>query len=65
MKTIINCETNEVVERELNKAEKDQQKIDELAANAAKAEAQAKAQVKAELLERLGLTEDEAKLLFG
>jgi hypothetical protein len=28
-------------------------------------EAQAKAQAKAELLERLGITEDEAKLLFS
>jgi hypothetical protein len=29
------------------------------------AEAEAKAQAKAELLERLGITEDEAKLLLG
>jgi hypothetical protein len=28
-KLIVNVETNEIVERELNKAEKDQQKIDE------------------------------------
>jgi len=65
MKTIINCETNEIVERELNKAEKDQQKIDELAINAAKAEAQKKAEAKAELFVKLGITEDEAKLLFS
>ncbi len=33
--------------------------------NAEKAEAQAKAQAKAELLERLGITADEAKLLLA
>ena len=37
----------------------EQVKADEIA------EAQAKAQAKAELLERLGITEDEAKLLLG
>lgn len=36
-----------------------------LAKLAQKAEAEAKAQAKAELLERLGITEDEAKLLLG
>jgi len=65
MKTIINCETNEIVERELNKAEKDQQKIDELAVNAAKAEAQKKAAEKQAIADRLGLTADELKLLLG
>jgi len=65
MKTIINCETNEVIQRELNKAEKDQQKIDESAISAAKAEEQAKSQAKAALLERLGITADEAKLLLA
>jgi hypothetical protein len=69
MKTIINCETSETVERELNKAEKDQQKIDEAnieAENALiKAEAEARATQKAALLDRLGITEDEARLLLG
>lgn len=69
MKTIINCETSETVERELNKAEKDQQKIDEAnieAENALiKAEAEARATQKAALLDRLGITEAEAKLLLG
>jgi hypothetical protein len=36
-----------------------------LAKEAKEAEAQAKAQAKAELLERLGITEDEAKLLLS
>jgi len=69
MKRIINCETGEVTERELNKAEKDQQKIDEAEIASAKAlvdaEAEAKATQKASLLERLGITEDEARLLLG
>ena len=64
-KLIVNVETGEAVERELNKAEKDQQKIDEADFAAKQAEAEAKAQAKAELLARLGITEDEAKLLLG
>ena len=69
MKTIINCETGEIVVRELNKAEKDQQRIDEAkiaAAEAAlKAEAEAKATAKAALLTRLGITAEEATLLLS
>ena len=65
----INCETGEVIERPLT--------ADEIAANeaaaaqaeadrvAAEAEAATKAQAKAALLEKLGISEDEAKLLFG
>ncbi len=65
----INCETGEVIERPLT--------ADEIAANeaaaaraeadrlAAQAEAEAKAEAKAALLEKLGITEDEAKLLLG
>jgi hypothetical protein len=65
MKTILNCETGEVIERELNKAEKDQEKIDAAIAQAA-AEAKAKAEAdKAALLARLGLTEDELKTILG
>jgi vacuolar-type H+-ATPase subunit H len=69
MKTIVNCETGEVVERELNKAEKDQQKIDEANVAArkkiAEAEAEAQATARQELLNKLGITADEAKLLLG
>jgi hypothetical protein len=69
MKTIINCETGEIVVRELNKAEKDQQKIDEAniaAANAlVKAEEDAKATAKAALLNKLGITAEEAVLLLS
>ena len=64
-KLIINCETGETVERELNKAEKDQQKIDEAQIAAEKAEAEARATQKAALLDRLGITEAEARLLLG
>ena len=64
-KLIVNCETRETVERELNKAEKDQQKIDESAQATQQAEAEAKATAKAALLDKLGITADEAKLLLG
>jgi hypothetical protein len=68
-KLIVNCETNEVTERELNDQEVAQQITDE-AYIAEKlqpiiAEAEAKATQKAALLDRLGITEDEAKLLLG
>ena len=65
----VNCTTGEVIERPLT--------ADEIAANeaaaaqaaadrlAAEAEAEAKAQAKAALLEKLGISEDEAKLLLG
>jgi len=69
MKRIINVETGEVIERELNKAEKDQQKIDEANIKAAealiKAEQEAKDAARQAILDRLGLTADEAKLLLG
>ena len=64
-KLIVNCETGETVERELIKAEKDQQKIDEIASaklQAEQAEIDAKRKV---ITDRLGLTAAEAKLLLG
>ena len=68
-KLIVNCETGETVERELNKAEKDQQKIDEAniatAKTAREAEAEAKAAQRQAILDKLGLTHDEARLLLG
>ena len=62
---IIDIETNEVTERPYLKSE-----IDEVNANAkllavAKIEAEAKTAEKAILLAKLGITEDEAKLLLG
>jgi hypothetical protein len=68
-KLIVNVETGETIERELNKAEKDQQKVDEADIAAAKAianaEAEAKVAQRQAILDRLGLTADEAKLLLG
>jgi|LakMenE18May11ns_1017448.scaffolds.fasta_scaffold8085500_2 hypothetical protein len=65
----INCETGEVTERPLtaaeiaaNEAAAAQAEADRVAAEA---EAATKAQAKAALLEKLGISEDEAKLLLG
>ena len=65
----INCETGEVIERPLtadeiaaNEAAAAQAEADRLAAEA---EAEAKAQAKADLLAKLGITADEAKLLLA
>lgn len=66
MKRIVNCETGEVTDRELNKAEKDQQKIDEAVIAAAQAEIEGKAQAKAAAegkLAALGLTTDDLRAL--
>ena len=69
MKRIINVETGEVIDRTLNEAELAQQEIDEANYQAAKAiadaEAEAKAEAKAALLEQLGITEEQAKLLLS
>lgn len=64
-KLIINCETGEVIERELNEEELAQQTKDEAENAEREANAQAKATAKAALLKRLGITEEEAKLLLG
>jgi hypothetical protein len=68
-KLIINCETGETVEREFNKTEKDQEKLDnKIAAENAitqQAEAEAKEAARQAILDRLGLTADEAKLILG
>jgi len=65
MKKIVNCENGEIKERELNKAEKDQQKIDETAANQELIQAEAKSAQRQLILDKLGLTADEARLLLG
>ena len=68
-KLVIDCSTNEAKEIELTKAE-----IAEINKTATaskirldneKAEAEAKAQARQAILDRLGLTADEAKLLLG
>ncbi len=65
MKRIINCETGETIERELNAEELAQQAIDETAEVNRQAEAQATATAKAALLTQLGITEEQAKLLLS
>jgi hypothetical protein len=65
MKRIINVETGEVTERELNAEELAQQTIDAAYAAACQAEAEAKATAKAALLAQLGITEEQAKLLLS
>lgn len=64
-KLIINCETGETVERELNAEELAQQAIDAADAQAKQAEAQAKADARQALLNKLGITAEEAQLLLG
>jgi hypothetical protein len=62
---IVNLETGEVIERELNAQEIAQRQIDEAAELAHKAEIQAKATAKAALLTQLGITAEQAKLLLS
>ena len=62
---IVNVETGEEIVRDANVEEIAQMEAD--AANAAeiKAQAEAKETAKAAILDRLGLTADEAKLILG
>jgi hypothetical protein len=62
---IHNAETNEVVEREMTSAEFSVYEADQAAQLVKQAEAEAKATAKAELLEQLGITEEQAKLLLS
>jgi len=68
-KLIINCETGEQTEVELTAEEIAQREADAKAYEAKKkaedAELAAQAKVKADVLKRLGLTEDEAKALLS
>ena len=60
-----NVETGEIIEREMTAAELKQAEKDKKAYQAEIVAAEAKAQAKAALLEKLGITEDEAKLLLA
>ena len=62
---IVNVETGEEIEREMTKEELVQQAKDIEAEEKRLANLQAQAAAKAALLERLGITEEEAKLLLG
>ncbi len=65
MKIIVNCETGEIKERELSKKEVEIQAMYNEQSLAEKAEAQAKEAARQVILDKLGLTADEAKLLLG
>jgi len=62
---IHNVETDEVIDREMTKAEFDAHTAQKAIDDAALAEREAKAISKAALLERLGITEEEAALLLA
>jgi hypothetical protein len=62
---IVNCETGEETLRDLTPEEIANYKTQAEAKATREAESEAKAQAKTELLERLGITEDEAKLLLA
>jgi hypothetical protein len=64
-KLIVNVETGETIEKELTKAEKDQQKIDEAIVLESEKNAKEIAAQKQALLDKIGITADEAKLLLG
>ena len=61
----IYTEPNVFIDREMNDAEFAQYEADKAAQAIAKAEAEAKATAKAALLERLGITAEEAAILLG
>lgn len=65
LKIIHNVETDQIIERPLTNEEIAQHQIDVEAVEAAAAEAAAKETARVELLARLGITADEAKLLLG
>ena len=60
-----NCETGEITKREYNEKEYAVHQANQAVEATRQAEAEAKAQAKAELLQRLGISEDEAKLLLA
>jgi hypothetical protein len=62
---IHNVETNEIVDREMNDAEFLQIQAEAESKAAAQAEAESKATARAAILNRLGLTAEEAELLLS
>ena len=63
--TIHNIETNEIIEREMNKQEFDQYKVFVDDCNKRQAEADAKEAERQAILDRLGITAEEAQLLLS
>lgn len=62
---IHNVETNEVIDREMTLAEFKIYEAEQAAQAARKAEAEARETQRQAILDRLGLTADEAKLILG
>jgi glycogen synthase len=62
---IHNTETDEIIDREMNDAEFSKYEADTATQITLKAEAETKAAEKQALLDRFGITADEAKLLLG
>jgi hypothetical protein len=65
MVRIHNAQTNEVIDREMNDVEFAAYEADQAEQAQAQAEAQAKETAKTALLKKLGITEDEARLLLA
>ncbi len=65
MVRIHNIETNEIIDREMNNDEFSQYEADQLSLAIKKAEAEAKAAEKQAILDRIGLTADELKMILG
>ena len=65
MVRIHNMETDEIIDREMTDAEFTQYKKRQEIAAKEEAEAEAKEAAKAAILDKLGLTADEARLLLG
>jgi glycogen synthase len=62
---IHNTETDEIIDREMTAAEFKEYEANQISNLASKAEAEAKATAKAALLEKLGISSDEAALLLS
>ena len=62
---IVNCETGEEIVRDATAEELAQMQLDAANNAAQKAEAEAKATAKAAILDRIGLSGDELKTIFG
>ena len=62
---IVNCETGEEIVRDATVEEITQIEAEQAAQATAQAEAQAKATARQAILDRIGLTADEAQLLLG
>jgi type IV secretory pathway VirB9-like protein len=65
MVRIHDLSTNEVIDREMNDEEFSAYEADKAAEAAKQAEAEAKATARQAILDRLGLTADEAALILG